>query len=118
VLTYEEGTPETKLILQADYTWAGFGFTAKGTHYDSVLVPNNNPTFDYTTGKALIIDFEGRYDFGNGVKAALGVNNLTDEYPHATPGVINSPTGSIGFPFYSPYGFNGRFLYGRLSYSW
>lgn len=23
--------------------------------------------------------------------------------------------GSIGFPAYSPFGFNGRFLYGRLS---
>jgi iron complex outermembrane receptor protein len=49
---------------------------------------------------------------------ALGINNMFDEYPQFTPGSINSSTGSIGFPSYSPFGFNGRFLYGRLSYNW
>ena len=118
VLTYEKGTPRSKLIASVDWEFGDAGIAWKATHYGNVLIPNNNPTFDYTTGKALLIDLEARYDFGHGVKAALGDNNLTDEYPNATPGVINSPTGSIGFPFYSPYGFNGRFLYGRLSYSW
>jgi len=117
-LTYEEGTPETKLVFSGDYTWENLGLTAKATHYDSVLVPNNNPTFDYETGKALLIDLEVRYEFPHGVRAALGVNNLTDKYPNFTPGTINSPTGSIGFPGYSPFGFNGRFVYGRLGISW
>jgi iron complex outermembrane receptor protein len=94
------------------------GFSAKATHYDSVLVPNNNPTFDYETGAAWLVDLEARYDFGHGVTAALGANNVFDEYPNFTPGAINSPTGSIGFPGYSPFGFNGRFLYGRISYNW
>jgi iron complex outermembrane receptor protein len=48
---------------------------------------------------------------------ALGVNNLFDEYPNFTPANLNAPTGSIGFPQFSPYGFNGRFVYGRASYS-
>jgi iron complex outermembrane receptor protein len=42
---------------------------------------------------------------------ALGVNNLFDEYPNATPINVNT-NGPIGFPSYSPFGFNGRFLYG------
>jgi len=118
LLTYEEGTPETKLVFSGDYSRGPWGATAKATHYDSVLVPNNNPTFDYETGKALLIDLELRYEFPRGVRAALGVNNLTDEYPNFTPGNINSPTGSIGFPGFSPFGFNGRFLYGRIGVSW
>ena len=30
---------------------------------------------------------------------------------------VNGATGSVGYPSYSPYGFNGRFFYGRLSYN-
>ncbi|HEY8571182.1 TonB-dependent receptor [Phenylobacterium sp.] len=117
-LTFEEGTPDMKLVLQADYTAGPFGLTAKGTHYASVLVPNNNPTFDYQTGEATLLDLEARWEFDMGVRLAVGVNNLTDEYPNFTPGNINSPTGSIGFPGYSPFGFNGRFWYARIGYNW
>jgi iron complex outermembrane receptor protein len=117
-LTFEEGTPESKLVGTVDWSWNDLGATLKVTHYDSVLIPNNNPTFDYTTGQATLVDLEARYQFPHGVGAALGVNNLFDKYPNNTPGNISSPTGSIGFPSYSPYGFNGRFLYGRVSVKW
>jgi iron complex outermembrane recepter protein len=63
------------------------------------------------------VDLEGRYDLGP-ARLALGVNNLFDQYPRETPPLINSPSGSIGFPSYSPFGFNGRFLYARVSYGW
>jgi iron complex outermembrane receptor protein len=90
----------------------------KSTSFDSVLVPNNNASLDYETGDATLVDLEGRYTLPQGVGLAIGVNNVFDEYPNYTPATINSPTGSVGFPSYSPFGFNGRFLYGRLSYSW
>jgi iron complex outermembrane receptor protein len=118
LLTFEEGTPERKLVASVDWSLGDFGASAKATNYDSVLVPNNNATLDYTTGDATLIDIEGRYNLPYGVRIALGVNNLTDKYPNITPGAINSPTGSVGFPQYSPFGFNGRFLYGRLSIDW
>jgi iron complex outermembrane receptor protein len=117
-LTFEEGTPEVKVVLQGDYSQGPWGATAKLTHYDSVLVPNNNPAFDYETGEAALFDLEVRYEFPMGVRAAVGANNLFDKYPNQTPGTINSPTGSIGYPSYSPFGFNGRFFYGRLSVDW
>jgi iron complex outermembrane receptor protein len=116
-LSFEEGTPESKLLGSVDWTFGDFGATAKATYYDSVLVANNASTLDYSTGYATLIDLEGRYTFPMGVSAAIGVNNLTDEYPNYTPLGINAPTGSVGFPSYSPYGFNGRFFYARLNYS-
>jgi hypothetical protein len=73
---------------------------------------------DVTTGNAALLDLEARYDVLENVQVAFGVNNVLDEYPNFTPGAINSPTGSIGFPGYSPFGFNGRFLYGRINVSW
>ncbi len=118
LLSFEEGTPETKILGSVDWTLGGFGVTAKATYYDSVLIANNSATLDYSTGYDTLIDLEGRYEFPMGVTAAIGVNNLTDEYPNFTPTAVNGSTGSVGFPSYSPYGFNGRFLYARLSYSW
>ena len=117
VLTYEEGTPNQKFVFNTDWSLGDFGVTAKATYYDSVLVPNNNPTLDYETGHRTIVDLEGRYKLGP-AGLALGVNNLFDQYPRETPALINSPSGSIGFPSYSPFGFNGRFLYARVSYNW
>jgi iron complex outermembrane receptor protein len=45
------------------------------------------------------------------------VSNALDEYPNRTPTVVNT-NGPIGFPNFSPFGFNGRYLYARLSYNW
>jgi iron complex outermembrane receptor protein len=117
IASFEEGTPEQKIVGSVDWTLGGLGATARVTSYDSVLVANNNSTLDYETGKAVLLDLEGRYEFPLGVTAAVGVNNLTDAYPNATPATINGATGSVGYPSFSPYGFNGRFFYGRLSYS-
>lgn len=117
VLTYEEGTPNQKFVFNTDWSLGDLGVTAKATYYDSVLVPNNNPSLDYETGHRTIVDLEGRYKLGP-AGLAVGVNNLFDQYPRETPALINSPSGSIGFPSYSPFGFNGRFLYARVSYNW
>lgn len=117
ILSFEEGTPEEKIVASVDWTLSSLAATAKLTSYDSVLVANNNSTLDYETGKAVLLDLEGRYTFPFGVTAAFGVNNATDAYPNPTPTTVNGATGSVGFPSYSPFGFNGRFFYGRLSYS-
>ncbi|MFN7107555.1 MAG: TonB-dependent receptor domain-containing protein, partial [Brevundimonas sp.] len=117
ILAFEEGTPGTKVVGGVDWSMGGFGVSAKATYYESVLVANNSSTLDYETGDKTLIDLEGRYQFPAGVGLAVGVNNLFDEYPEYTPTANNGTTGSVGFPSYSPFGFNGRFLYARLSYS-
>jgi iron complex outermembrane receptor protein len=114
VLSLEQGTPQTKVVTSVDWLKDNWGATLRATSYDSVLIPNNNFLLDYNTGSAILVDLEARYEFKHGVNAAIGVNNLTNQYPNFTPPGINSPTGSVGFPQYSPYGFNGRFIYARL----
>ncbi|MGV3579340.1 TonB-dependent receptor plug domain-containing protein [Brevundimonas sp.] len=116
ILAFEEGTPGTKLVGSVDWSHGNFSATAKATYFESVLIANNNSSLDYETGDDTLIDLEARYDFPQGVGFAVGVNNVTDEYPNYTPAALNAPTGSVGFPQYSPYGFNGRFVYGRVSY--
>jgi len=117
IKSFEDGTPESKLVGSVDWSLGGWSATARATRYQSVLIANNVSTLDYETGDDTLVDLEGRYEFPIGVTAAFGVNNLFDEYPNFTPANLNAPTGSVGFPQFSPYGFNGRFVYGRLSYN-
>lgn len=116
-LSFTDGTPKRKVVGSVDWTLGDFSATARATYYGSVLIANNNSTLDYQSGDATLVDLEGRYTFPIGVTAAVGVNNLTDEYPNFTPSTINGGTGSVGFPGFSPYGFNGRFLFARVSYN-
>lgn len=116
-LSFTDGTPRRKVVGSVDWSLGDFSATARATYYGSVLVPNNTSTLDYQAGDATLIDLEGRYTFPIGVTAAVGVNNLTDEYPQFTPAALNGGTGSVGFPSFSPYGFNGRFLFARVSYN-
>jgi iron complex outermembrane receptor protein len=79
--------------------------------------PGSTSDFDVNTGKHTITDFELRYHMRKGMQLALGVDNLFDVYPTAEPTKVNT-TGTVGFPFYSPFGFNGRFLYARAGLTW
>ncbi|WP_425989648.1 TonB-dependent receptor plug domain-containing protein [Brevundimonas sp. TWP2-3-2] len=116
-LSFTDGTPKRKVVGSVDWSLGDFSATARATYYGSVLIANNTSTLDYQAGDATLIDLEGRYTFPIGVTAAVGVNNLTDEYPNFTPSANNGGTGSVGFPGFSPYGFNGRFLFARVSYN-
>ena len=118
ILAFEQGTPETKVVGSVDWELGEWSATARATYYDSVLVANNNASIDYETGDHTLFDLEGRYEFDQGINLAVGVNNLFDEYPTFTPAALNAATGSVGYPQFSPFGFNGRFLYARVGYRW
>ncbi|AZS21259.1 MULTISPECIES: TonB-dependent siderophore receptor [unclassified Caulobacter] len=119
VLTFEEGTPKRKITLAGDWSREAWGATLKTTFYGSVLSPNNDPTgaFDVRTGAKAVVDLEGRYAINERVNLAIGANNLFDEYPNRTPANINT-TNATAFTGFSPFGFNGRFFYGRVSVNW
>ncbi|MEH6818292.1 MAG: hypothetical protein V7683_17380, partial [Pseudoalteromonas distincta] len=66
-----------------------------------------------------ITDLEVAYRPDEYWKFAVGANNLFDQYPQATVDNIGySDFGQI-FPYtpYAPYGLDGRFLYGNITYS-
>jgi iron complex outermembrane receptor protein len=116
-LAFEKGTPQQKYVFTTDWTLGDFSATAKATYYGDVLVPNNSAALDYHVGSHTLVDLEGRWKTPLGPEVALGASNLFDEYPNKTPTIVNT-TGPIGFPGFSPFGFNGRLLYLRLSYNW
>ena len=81
---------------------------------------------DIFLGRKWITDLEIRWAPGGGTEFALGSNNLFDVYPDRSPfgprptsvgGVY--PVNQIYIPYsiFSPFGFNGRFIYARASVS-
>lgn len=116
-LTIEDGTPDSKVSGQENWTLGPWGATARATYYGSALMAGSVPANDYSTGDKTVVDLEGRYQVTERVGLAVGVDNVFDEYPDATPAALNN-NGVLGFPYYSPFGFNGRYGYARLSVKW
>jgi len=116
VLTFEEGTPENKFALGFNWTLDRLGVTLRATRYGEVLTPGTTPALDFTDSAATLIDLEGRFGITENIKVAVGADNVTDEYPDAQPAALNT-TGNTPFSNYSAFGRSGRFVYGRLTYS-
>jgi iron complex outermembrane recepter protein len=125
ILTFEEGTPETKITLATDWSqtvlFGTLGAGVKATRYGEVLEPTvvgtDGVSQDVFMGAETLVDLELRAGFGTGLGLTLGIDNVLDEYPDEVPAPLNS-TGAQGFSRYSAFGFSGRFWYGRLNYSW
>jgi iron complex outermembrane receptor protein len=119
VLTFEEGTPREKIVFSTDLSDGPVGGTLRFQYYSDVFQPfsNTNPAFDVHTDDNVLIDVEGRYKLFGELELAVGANNLFDNYPDFTPAFVNT-TGATAFTNYSPFGFNGRYLYARIGYRW
>lgn len=124
-----KGQPRSKVNLSADYDRDWFGLTVRATRYGKVLdagAPASGVQ-DIELSPKTITDFEARFlPFGEKLTLALGANNLFDIYPTNTPrgtavdplsgATVNLPATRYATPFssFSPFGFNGRYLYGRI----
>ena len=118
-LRFEDGVPKHKLTLQGDWNREAWGATLRTTFYGDVLSPGTaaDGSSDNNTGNRGLVDLEGRYTFPIGVTVSVGADNLFDVYPRQ---IIPSQNTTSAAPFssFSPFGFNGRFVYGRLAYRW
>jgi len=136
-LRFTDGQPRDKIVLSADGKVDMFGFTARTTRFGKVISPGaanpiTNPTSltalgpdDITLGAKWITDLELRINPIEAVDIAIGANNLFDVYPDRSP--IGNRPASVGgqypvnqyyLPYsgFSPFGFNGRFLYARVGF--
>jgi iron complex outermembrane receptor protein len=114
LLTLTEGTPGEKVSGAVDWARGRWGATARVTYYGDVNQPGTTEANDVHTGQHAITDLEARYQPRRGPQIALGVQNLFDVYPDRATDAQNGASGVVAFPFYSPFGFNGRFLYARV----
>ncbi|MBA3678167.1 MAG: TonB-dependent receptor [Sphingosinicella sp.] len=133
-IRFTDGQPKNKIVFSADGDIGDFGLTARTTRYGKVVAPDAAvPASDPNSLTALgpddqvlspkwITDLELRYELMDTVQLAVGANNLFDVYPDrrptgARPGGGVYPANFVYLPYtgFSPFGFNGRFVYGRVS---
>ena len=116
VLTFEHGTPQTKFTASVNHTLGAWSGTLRATRYGKVLQPGTTEANDHWMTPKTLVDVEGRYKITQRLTAALGAENLFDQYPDPFPAALNS-TGNAPFSNYSPFGRSGRFVYARLNYA-
>jgi iron complex outermembrane receptor protein len=137
-IRFTNGQPRDKIVLSADGDIGKFGVTARTTRYGKVISPGAaaplapNATSltafgpdDIFLSAKWVTDLEVRLKGGNGVEFAIGADNIFDTYPDRSPfgprpasaGGGFYPANQIYIPYsiFSPFGFNGRFVYGRAS---
>jgi iron complex outermembrane recepter protein len=126
-----DGQPANKLNLGLDWELAPFGASLRANRFGSVFLPigsNNDLTIpegaapgDVTLSPKWVVDLEARFTLMERIQLAVGANNLLDEYPDRLPfGVVNGfnfgqNQSFLPYSSQSPFGFSGRFLYGRVS---
>lgn len=114
-------SPENKGTLGVDWTGGAWSATARATYYGDVIDPASVYTSDIHTGKKTVVDVSASYRFKTNTTLTFGADNLFDVYPDRTAANLNvtsgNGAGALAFTRFSPFGFNGRYLYGKLSQS-
>jgi iron complex outermembrane receptor protein len=116
VLMFEKGTPDTKFSLGANWQLDRWGATLRATRYGKVLAPDANPALDFEMSAATLVDVEARVAFTGSLRAAVGADNVFDQYQEPFPPALNA-TGNLPYSNLGAFGRGGRFVYGRLTYS-
>jgi iron complex outermembrane recepter protein len=126
------GAPREKAILSALWTIHKFQVNLREEIYGdtSELVSidgtgTGTGAYNLTVGATAITDLDIAYRITPQLKLNIGANNLFNEYPSKVPNYVNGSTvrptdgGNIyGTPAtFSPYGINGGYYYGRVTYT-
>lgn len=111
----EDGTPDSKLTLSANWLYENWGLTVAQRRYGEWKSLNaTNPNLDQTFSPQWVTDVDLSYTFHKGIKVSLGAINLFDTHPDKADGAQ-----LYGVPKYSitsPEGAQGALYYTSVSY--
>ena len=117
-------SPRSKLILSEQYNVGNWGVTGTLTRYGSYtnyvssLANYNAATgvVDQTFTPKWILDLALNYHLNNWM-FTLGADDALDTYPDRNiPN--NTNNGTLPYSTFSPFGYNGAYVYGKVRYSW
>ncbi|HLP17035.1 MAG TPA: TonB-dependent receptor [Bacteroidota bacterium] len=114
----EQGQPASTYTFQVNYHRADLDAFIRGVRYGSITSfgSNTDLTLDQTYSAKWLFDAEAGYRVFQYLTLAAGVNNIFDVYPDKVL-KVNSNSGLLPYSSFSPFGFNGRFVYTRASVS-
>jgi iron complex outermembrane receptor protein len=88
---------------------------------DDIRIGAGDAPGDIKLSPKWVVDLEVRYKLLDRLEFAVGANNLLDEYPDRLPfGTVDGVNYGLNNAFLpyssqSPFGFSGRFVYGRIA---
>jgi iron complex outermembrane receptor protein len=112
----EEGVPDTRWNLTANHQMDKTRFLARISHYGDYYDNEAGGTF----GSNNLLDLEVGYRYSDKIDFSFGARNVTDEQGDRAADVGSFDFGAVlGLEYsqFTPFGFNGTFLYGKASYS-
>lgn len=112
----EEGVPDTRWNLTANHQMDRARFLARISHYGDYYDNEAGGVF----GSNNLLDLEFGYRYSDKIDFSLGARNVTDEQGDRAADVGSFDFGAVlGLEYsqFTPFGFNGTFLYGKASYS-
>jgi iron complex outermembrane receptor protein len=127
----EEGQPRNNLLLSAMYDRGKLGLTLRTQRFGQVIsrqplaAAGTRQVPDLTLSPKFITDLSVSYKLLARAQLTVGADNILDVYPDQISDLGDVATGYAGqgtfgvfrFSGLSPFGFNGRYLFARLSYS-
>jgi iron complex outermembrane receptor protein len=110
-------TPRSKLILNELYNVDRWSFNGTLTRYGSFVSYNSSTaTLDQTFGAKWLLDLAVSYHLDRWT-FTVGGDNVLNTYPDKVI-AANSNNGTLPYSVFSPFGFNGAYVYGRVAYRW
>ena len=122
----EKAAPKYKVGLNGLYTFGKISLSLTETFYGKASAlsdPGTGPLLNTVASAAAITDVELSYKFPKGVTAAIGANNAFNKYPDKFSAAFQTACIASGggcvtqYPSFAPYGINGGYYYGRLTYA-
>jgi iron complex outermembrane receptor protein len=110
------GNPRSNFLISGNFEAGRAGIMLRTHRYGPVTSFGTTSSGDQMFGPRWITD--GSFTFGPVLRRAtviLGVDNIFDKYPDPTI-AANTNSGILPFAGITPFGFNGRFLYGKLTF--
>jgi len=112
-------TPRTKYVFSGDWERKGFGLHANLTRYGSVIRRGDadDASQDQKFAARWLLDLSGRYAW-EAWTFTVGVDNVTNQYPTkaSLANVYEDRADGLQYSSLSPFGFNGRYWYGKVAY--
>jgi iron complex outermembrane receptor protein len=119
----EVGQPRDNIYLSSVLSYNDLGLTLRAQRFGEVtsFQPPANGSLDQTFGAKWIADVAASYTFGERLTVSAGVDNVFDVYPDPNNQGNATTAGNNNFGIFpyngiSPWGFNGAFYYGRLTF--
>ena len=111
-----QGSPRDKFFLGGTWSPGNWAFNANTTRWGEFSTFGTTAAADQTYSAEWTLDLSATYKLDNW-NFTLGGDNVLNEYPDRTVAGAGTRT-YLPYATNSPFGFNGAFVYGNISYKW